>query len=248
MKFRLQNLRLKQRRLALPSSEGSPLNGINWRELRLAYATFLADASTGIRHILLAQQHSRWQRSVNRRLSRQAAHLAGKTVSVDLTTLAQLPPHTLGGAYGRHMLKLRLDPNAFISEQLTENWLDQRTAIYHDIHHIIAGFDASPLGEFGVAAFAMVQYGDLLNLFVLSFVPLSLTNPRWTIPLLRNLWRGFRLGIRCQPVIAYAVEENWAKPLVMVRQELGIADFWNPTAQHRFSRRVIQHNHSEPLR
>jgi len=69
------------------------------------------------------------------------------------------------------------DPETFITDETTEYWLRQRTAISHDIYHIYTGFDASPIGEFGVAAYTLVQYRDLLNVFVLSFAPLSLTNP-----------------------------------------------------------------------
>jgi hypothetical protein len=201
-----------------------PLAGVNWREVGLAYLTFLGSASAGIRHILKAQRHSTWQQWVDRRLARQAAHLAGRTLQIDLTELQQLPADSLGGAYARHMITLGLDPEAFLFPE--DNWLDQRTAVGHDLFHIIAGFDAHPLGEFGVAAFTLVQYRDLLNVFVLSFVPLSLTHPLWTIPLLRNLWRGFRMGLAAKPVIAYPVEDNWAKPLARVRQELGIGAYF----------------------
>jgi ubiquinone biosynthesis protein Coq4 len=201
-----------------------PLTGINWREFRLAYKTFLGDAGIGIRHILRAQRHSVWQRWVNRRLARQAAHLTGRTITINLAQLAELPPDTLGGTYARHMIGLGLNPEAFILPD--DDWIDQRTAIGHDIFHVIAGYDASPVGEFGVAAFTLVQYRDLLNVFVLSFVPISLTNPLWTLPLLRALVHGFRMGRTSQPVIAYAVEDNWAKPLRVVREELGIAGYF----------------------
>jgi ubiquinone biosynthesis protein Coq4 len=201
-----------------------PLTGINWHEVRLAYKTFLGDAGVGIRHILRAQRHSVWQRWVNRRLARQAVHLTGRIITIDLAQLAQLPPDTLGGTYARHMMGLGLDPAAFLTTE--DDWLEQRMAIGHDIFHVIVGYDASPVGEFGVAAFTLVQYRDLLNVFVLSFVPLSLTNPLWTLPLLRALVRGTRMGRASQPVVAYAVEDNWAKPLWIVRQELGIADYF----------------------
>jgi ubiquinone biosynthesis protein Coq4 len=201
-----------------------PLTGINWQEFRLAYKTFLGDAGVGIRHILRAQRHSVWQRWVNRRLARQAAPLTGRTITIDLAQLAQLPPDTLGGTYARHMIALGLDPAAFLTPD--NDWLEQRMAIGHDIFHVIAGYDASPVGEFGVAAFTLVQYRDLLNVFVLSFVPISLTNPLWTWPLLRALVRGFRMGRTSQPVVAYAVEDNWAKPLRVVREELEIADYF----------------------
>jgi ubiquinone biosynthesis protein Coq4 len=201
-----------------------PLSGVNWREVGLAYRSFLADPGVGIRHILQAQRHSLWQHWVSRRLAKQAARLRGRTIAIDLTTLVQLPADSLGGAYARHMLQLGLDPKAFLFPE--DDWLEQRIAIGHDIFHVIAGFDASPLGEFGVAAFTWVQYRDLLNVFVLSFVPLSLTNPSWTWPLLCNLVRGFQMGKTCKPVIAYGVEDHWDKPLSLVRQELGIAGYF----------------------
>jgi ubiquinone biosynthesis protein Coq4 len=201
-----------------------PLSGVNWREVGWAYRTFLGDAGVGIRHILRAERHSVWQRWVSRRLGRQAAHLAGRRIAIDLVALVQLPPDTLGGAYGRHMVSLGLDPAAFLTPE--DDWLEQRTAIGHDIFHVIAGYDASPVGEFAVAAFTFVQYWDLLNVFVLSFVPLSLTNPLWTWRLVMALVRGFRMGWVSQPVVAYAVEDNWDKPLVQVRRELGIGQFF----------------------
>lgn len=201
-----------------------PLSGVNWKAVGLAYWAFLGDAGVGIRHILRAERHSVWQTMVMRRLSRQAAHLTGRRIAIDLEALVQLPPETLGGAYARHMISLGLDPAAFLTPE--DNWLEQRIAIGHDIFHVIVGCDASPVGEFGVAAFTLVQYWDLLNVFVLSFVPLSLTNPRWTMKLGLALVRGFRMGWVSRPVVAYAVEDNWDKPLVQVRQELGIGQFF----------------------
>ncbi|MBW4463101.1 MAG: hypothetical protein KME47_23110 [Nodosilinea sp. WJT8-NPBG4] len=204
----------------------SPLSGINWPELGAAYRTFLSDPAAGILHILAAGRHSQWQRWVEHRLEQQAAHLAYRTISVDLNALVQLPPDTLGGAYARHMIRYGFNPEAFMTDEANSEWLRQRTAISHDIYHIYTGFDASPIGEFGVAAYTLVQYRDLLNVFVLSFVPLSLTNPLWTVPLLRAIWRGFRMGTRGQAAIAYPPELNWDKPLAIVRQELGLGEFF----------------------
>ncbi|MGG6240700.1 Coq4 family protein [Nodosilinea sp. AN01ver1] len=204
----------------------SPLSGIDWSELRAAYQTFLSNPAAGILHILAAGRRSQWQRWVENRLERQAAHLAHRPIAVDLDALVQLPPDTLGGTYARHMLRYRFDPATFMTDEANREWLRQRMAISHDIYHIYTGFDASPVGEFGVAVYTLVQYRDLLNVFVLSFVPLSLTNPLWTVPLLRALWRGYWMGVRGRAAIAYPPELNWEKPLAIVRQELGLGEFF----------------------
>ncbi|WP_035992248.1 Coq4 family protein [Leptolyngbya sp. KIOST-1] len=204
----------------------SPLRGIDWSEIRAAYGAFLSNPAAGILHILAAGRHSDWQDWVEARLERQAPHLAQRPIAVDLDVLVQLPPDTLGGAYARHMLRYGFDPDVFVTGANGRECLRQRTAISHDLYHIYTGFDASPIGEFGVAAYTLVQYRDLLNVFVLSFVPLSLTNPLWTLPLLRAMVRGFRMGRKGKAAIAYPPELNWDKPLAIVRQELGLGDFF----------------------
>lgn len=204
-----------------------PLAGMQWAELRAAYRVFLHRPSQGILHILAAGRHSRWQVWVERRLARQAAALTEQRIAVDLDALGQQPPHTLGGAYARHMRHYGFNPQTFRpGENPEETWLQQRMAISHDIYHVITGFDASPVGEFGVAAYTVVQYRDLLNVFVLSFVPLSLSNPQWTVPLLWALGRGLAMGLRGKPIIAYPLEHRWDRPLSMVRKELGLGDFF----------------------
>jgi len=144
---------------------------LNWREVRKAYAVFIDDPSQGILHILAAGRGSRWQSWVEARLARQAEKLAGQPIAIDLEALRQLPETTLGGAYAAHILGYGYDPEGFVTAESRDSWLQRRMAISHDIHHILTGFDSSPVGEFGLAAFVWVQYRDLLNLFVLSHVP-----------------------------------------------------------------------------
>lgn len=100
---------------------------------------------------------------------------------------------------------------------------DHRLAVAHDVQHILTGFDSSPIGEYGLAAFMLVQYRDLLNVFVLSWVPWSIIgSPRSLLKLLAALFRGFITGWRSRPLVAYAFEDNWHKPLQEVRRELRI--------------------------
>jgi ubiquinone biosynthesis protein Coq4 len=89
------------------------------------------------------------------------------------------------------------------------------------VQHIITGFDSSPIGEYGLAAFMLVQYCDLLNVFVLSWVPWSAIGNFRSIPkLFKSLSRGFVGGWCSFPLVAYPFEDNWHKSIVEVRQEL----------------------------
>jgi ubiquinone biosynthesis protein Coq4 len=159
---------------------------------------------------------------VEQRRAIQAASLAEIMVEIDLQSLLQLPADTLGGAYARHMNEQGFDPQAFVKAD--DTWITRRTALGHDIYHIITGFDAQPIGEFGLAAFCLVQSWDLLNLFVLSFVPLTMLRGFGVACQLSvSLIKGFTMGLQSKPLIGYAFEQNWKKPLQEVRQELGIS-------------------------
>jgi Coenzyme Q (ubiquinone) biosynthesis protein Coq4 len=201
----------------------NPFIGINWKEVRKAYSVFISNPSQGILHILAAEQRSNWQRWVIERLAKQAPHLQYVDLKISVKELLELPEDTLGGAYARHIISQDFDPEAFVTSEHT-NWIDYRAALSHDVYHIIAGFDGSPIGEFGLAAFALVQYRDLLNVFVLSHFPWFLIGNIKSAPqAIAAVSKGLLRGIRCQPVFAYPFEQNWQKPISQVRQELGIA-------------------------
>jgi ubiquinone biosynthesis protein Coq4 len=196
--------------------------GINWREVGKAYQVFMSDPAKGILHILAAGRHSYWQKLVIARLRRQAKLIADKEVSIDLNSLSQLPADTLGGAYARHMFAQGFTVDSFIDND-QDTVFDKRLGIAHDVQHIMTGFDSSPIGEFGLAAFMLVQYRDLLNVFVLSWVPWSMIgNVRRMPKLTAALWSGFIGGWRSQPLAAYPFEDNWHKSLLEIRQELQI--------------------------
>jgi ubiquinone biosynthesis protein Coq4 len=196
--------------------------GINWREVGKAYQVFMRDPAKGILHILAAGRHSYWQKLVIARLRRQAQLIADKEILINLNILSQLPADTLGGAYARHMFAQGFTADSFIDND-QDTVFDQRLGIAHDVQHIMTGFDSSPIGEFGLAAFMLVQYRDLLNVFVLSWVPWSMIGNVRRIPkLIVALGRGFIGGWRSQPLAAYPFEDNWHKSLSEVRQELRI--------------------------
>jgi Coenzyme Q (ubiquinone) biosynthesis protein Coq4 len=195
---------------------------INWSELRWAYRVFIDRPSAGILHILAAGKNSRWQSWVESRLASQGKYLKDAQIVIDIDRLLELPEWTLGGGYARHITSHGFDPNAFIINQ-DQDWVKRRAALSHDVYHIITGFDGSPMGEFGLAAFGLVQYRDLLNTFVLSHVPyFMMGSPHKIAALIAVLTKGLRMGIRSKPIFAYPFESNWHKSITEVRSELGI--------------------------
>ncbi len=201
----------------------NPLAGIDWSEVRSAYAVFIENPALGVFHIIAAARHSRWQRWVEKRLSRQAATLANASIAIDLGALQQLPVETLGGAYARHLTQQGFDPEAFVTPE-DRDWVQQRLALSHDVYHVITGFDGTPTGEFGLAAFCLVQQHNLLNVFVLSFVPWTcLGFPKKTLGILKAVFQGLVMGLRCRAIFAYPFEDNWSRSLSQVRRDLKIA-------------------------
>jgi ubiquinone biosynthesis protein Coq4 len=197
--------------------------GIDWQEVGNAYRVFLPHPDRGILHILAAGKRSRWQAWVLRRLSRQAGSIRDRYVRIDLGELSRLAPDTLGGAYARHMQSQGFTPETFIQPDENLPFFERRLAIAHDVHHIIAGFDSSPIGEFGLAAFILVQYWDLLNVFVLSWVPwFAIGNWRSIPQLTTAIYCGLIAGWRSNPIVTYPFETNWDKPIWQVRRELRI--------------------------
>lgn len=200
----------------------NPLFGINWIELRKAYSVFIDNPSQGILHIIAAARRSTWQKWVVNRLAKQAPQLQHVDLKIDMQELLQLPEDTLGGAYARHIVSQGFDPEAFVTPE-NLHWVDKRASLSHDVYHVITGFDGTPVGEFGLAAFAAIQYRDLLNAFVLSHVPYFMMGyPRLIGKLMKALLKGFRMGLQSKSVFAYPFEQNWHKPVLHVRQELGI--------------------------
>jgi ubiquinone biosynthesis protein Coq4 len=206
----------------ITTTHSQPHYHINWRELRKAYQVFMTNPAQGILYILAAGRYSRWNAWMMTRLRRQAKSIVDREVHIDLDALSKLPPDTLGGAYARHMYAQGFRIDAFADNE-KDTIFERRLGISHDVQHIITGFDSSPIGEYGLAAFMLVQYGDLLNVFVLSWVPWSAIGNFRSIPkLFKSLWRGFVGGWYSCPLVAYPFEDNWHKSIVEVRQELKI--------------------------
>ena len=79
----------------------------------------------------------------------------------DIERLIQLPEGSLGRSYAELIRRLNYDPEFFRPRPIDSEaqWLTQRVATTHDIHHVVAGFGTMPAGESGVLAITAAQIG-----------------------------------------------------------------------------------------
>ena len=92
----------------------------------------------------------------------------------DIERLIQLPEGSLGRSYAELIRRLNYDPEFFLPRPIDSEaqWLTQRVATTHDIHHVVAGFGTMPAGESGVLAITAAQIGFL------AYVLLTTAGPR----------------------------------------------------------------------
>ena len=144
----------------------------------------------------------------------------------DIERMQKLPSNSLGFQYSRLILEQGYDPDFFRPRPVDSEaqWLTQRIASTHDIHHVVAGFCTRPEGEAGVLAITASQIGfpayvSLTNAAAISRFRLQ---PEDFAEMSQAISHGISLGLSAKPLAAMRWEEGWEKPLDQWRQELGI--------------------------
>ncbi|PZD74755.1 hypothetical protein C1752_00579 [Acaryochloris thomasi RCC1774] len=157
----------------------------------------------------------------------QLQDLAGYAPEIDLDALSQLPKGTLGYEYAQHMhkngiLPLVISPDLQIEAQQAPFALRYTTT--HDMFHVLLGFDTSYAGEVGVFAFMAAQnYSSFINaaLPIMSKIyPLIFWGQRQSM--IANIQAGKALGEQAKCLLAYRIEDHWARPIADIRSELGL--------------------------
>jgi ubiquinone biosynthesis protein Coq4 len=147
---------------------------------------------------------------------------------LDLDALGSLPPGTLGHAVARVLGRLGYDPDFARSRptDTEEQWLTQRIATSHDIHHVVSGFGTVPEGESGVLAITALQIG--FPAFVVLNTAASFSTFRFQPErhglMSEAIARGGAIGLACAPFCVQRWEQGWDRPLADWRRELGLND------------------------
>ena len=144
----------------------------------------------------------------------------------DIEQLAQLPHGTLGHGYASLILRLRYDAE-FFKPRATDSegqWLTQRIATTHDLHHVVSGFGTSSVGESGVLAITATQIGfpayvSLNHAAQISSFRLDVT--RFTA-LNASISHGIAMGWCAAPFCTARWEEGWDEPLQLWRERLRV--------------------------
>ena len=145
-----------------------------------------------------------------------------------IAQLQTLPAGTLGREYARLILQLGYDPEFFRPRPIESDgqWLTQRIATTHDIHHVISGFGTERAGETGVLAITAAQIG--FPAYVLLTSASQLANFRLKLEEFEGISRaaahGSAMALQAQCLAIARWEEGWEKPIQQWRQELGLVD------------------------
>lgn len=145
-----------------------------------------------------------------------------------IAQLQTLPAGTLGREYARLILQLGYDPEFFRPRPIESDgqWLTQRIATTHDIHHVISGFGTERAGETGVLAITAAQIG--FPAYVLLTSASQLANFRLKLEEFEGISRaaahGSAMARQAQCLAIARWEEGWEKPIQRWRQELGLVD------------------------
>lgn len=146
----------------------------------------------------------------------------------DLERLKQLPTGSLGERYARLITSLGYDPEFFRPRPIASEaqWLTQRIATTHDIHHVVCGFGTERQGESGVLAVTAGQIG--FPAYVLLTSAGQLASFRFQLErfeaISQAVSHGHAIARQATCLAAARWEDGWEKPVSQWRTELGISD------------------------
>ena len=131
-------------------------------------------------------------------------------------------------SYAELIRRLNYDPEFFRPRPTTTEaqWLTQRVATTHDIHHVVSGFGTMAAGESGVLAITAAQIG--FPAYVLLTTAGQLASFRFQIErfeaISRAVGHGHAIARQASCLAAARWEEGWKKPVNQWRLELGLSD------------------------
>lgn len=147
---------------------------------------------------------------------------------VALDALAALPEHTFGWHYAQRFAEMGFDPEFHLKAcpesglALERNWLYQRFAKLHDMHHVMLGVDISPQAELALQVFLCTNTRDpvaSMFMFALPFFASRFGDLGRTA---RGSLRLGRAGLQVANLFHFPYERHYETPLKEVRRLAGV--------------------------
>lgn len=147
---------------------------------------------------------------------------------IALDVLLAMQEDSFGHAWACFMQSNNLNPRFFqnLGEHDERSYLINRLHDTHDMWHVLLGFDTSEAGESGMNAFTYAQVGSPTTCMLMAAkLVRAIAGPEQTrFQMMKNISRGYQLGMRLSPFVAIAWEENWSEPLSLLRSRVGLLD------------------------
>ena len=159
---------------------------------------------------------------------------------LDLAALEAHAPGTLGEAYLRFMVDNRLEEKLatgyrqFLDEVMATGRLDRLPALLrykvlrgyqtHDLHHVLTGYPATPLGELALQSFGLAQMSFPYAGMWIAVVTAHMTflDPDLIRPAMDAITEGWQHGSSARSIQFVAFETMLDRPLEDVRGEYGL--------------------------
>lgn len=145
---------------------------------------------------------------------------------ISLEKLLDLSEDTFGYQWASFMKNNNLNPHFFenLQEHDDRSYIINRLHDTHDMWHIILDFDTSEAGEAGMNAFTYAQSGSPTTCMLMAAKLVRAIGgaEENRMKMMHNISKGYQLGIKANPFLAIAWEENWAIKLSKLREQVGI--------------------------
>jgi ubiquinone biosynthesis protein COQ4 len=141
--------------------------------------------------------------------------------SVDLHQLAELPEHTLGGAYTRHLHTKGFKP--FVKILVPDDdveYVAQWIFLTHDLWHVATGYDTDKDGEVDLQMFYLGQTNAPSAVLVFF---MALVKRRRFIESTRRWGAAYLRGRAAGDLVSFRWDRHWSTPLAEVRRRLAVA-------------------------
>jgi ubiquinone biosynthesis protein COQ4 len=144
----------------------------------------------------------------------------------DFAALMRLPESTLGRVFAEHMRSHRLTNDFFTAAiPATEaHWLNLRIRQTHDLWHVLTDFGLTYAGEVGLQALTASLAPAIFPQLAVSLGTLRAMagGTAMLLEVSEAIADGYYLAGSCPALLTYRWDRVWDRPLVELRQEIGL--------------------------